>query len=160
MVEDTTAKNTVKMDALVKTDIANGKINHAGIGVIELILAIPLVLIIVLAGIELSRALRANMTITSLARETATSAFRECTPDLYGDISGINEDTVDACLTNIRDIAESSVQDRYPDLGINIQIFKWYMLDPDNVLRFGSSIHPDYDSKISEADFTDPIQRQ
>lgn len=143
--------------------------SERGIGLLELAVILPLILAMVFAGVEFSRALRYQSSIVSVGREITEAAFRDCTRDLYdsselallssGELAALQSEVSD-CMSNV--LTGSATMVSYPEFKVIFSVFRWNELaspEPDLFAQYKSDNSAV--SQLSESDFdgSDPDRR-
>jgi hypothetical protein len=103
---------------LKTTSPIKSKSCERGIALVEFAIIVPVLFAIIFGGIELARALRVQKMVSTMSREVANIAFRECTPAL---------EPVQACLENV---VERVVPLSSPGMSEVIVIVSVYRVNP------------------------------
>ncbi len=114
---------------------------ESGAVLLEFTLILPVVLMIIFAGIEYTRSLRGLQFTTTISRESASIAFRECSADLPAKISG--------CLDLVRDRMEDFASEVEPGTEV---ILSLYENSSGTVSKLAESkrVDSNYTSRFSE----------
>lgn len=118
--------------------------NDRGIMMIELSVLVPFVLLIVFTAIEIAHYLRVHQAVTTMSREAANMAFREC--------SESTDTEVQNCLNSKRDKIVSAAKISLPGFDISnlrITFIREASADPSNPSVPPVSLHDPWTSCLN-----------
>ena len=97
----------------------------AGVGLLELALILPFVLMVFCAGIEFSRAMSTYSRLNMLVREVARAGYSECAQIASPDYEISMNAEVLTCLTNVVTATANVPEEILPGVKIAVSMYKW-----------------------------------
>ncbi len=99
--------------------ISQRNLGDRGAVLVEFAVILPLILVLVFAGSEFSRLIKVKQLVTTISREAANMAFRECV---------MNEGATATCHTEMRNKLQTLARKKIPGTEVIISVYNW---DPE-----------------------------
>ena len=107
--------------------------SESGSALIELIIIAPVMFFIFFVSFEFSRVISNEIKLSYHSRETAKTAFRECSSDLAAGAAATPADftALQTCIqVRAADIGRNMAEQVYPDVRVIVSVYEAPLLDP------------------------------
>jgi hypothetical protein len=120
--------------------------SESGNSMVELALVLPILLLLLSAGLEFGRVMKSYARISAIAREIGTYSFRECSTQAYTDVSNMNQgeinqlkSDIDDCLEGVLTETSQYIAELAPDLRVYLSIYKHIPSESPPAEKFGEA---------------------
>jgi len=116
-------------------------VNQKGISAVEALLIIPLMLLIVLFGIEYARCMSLYSRLTAFSREAIVAAFRDCSANGYISLTGQDPDAlkaaVESCFKDLIETKMAAATAIIPGREVILSLYRYKKDENPKALAFG-----------------------